>query len=183
MLDVFPRECGRTHRKSMSENGHLDPSFTISSGNKYQIWRQDQSSTSEPIERVFSTSHLFGLTSCDDQKQSTFFTRLPLEIRYRIYSYVLPENRCLWVRLLDKKETLNGGPDLPEPRQGRRRAVSNYKYMEHFPCIKKPLDNCFNISLASCCSITGKGFWSRVAMGRDVPHRDSLALMQVCEKM
>ena len=183
MLGVYPRECGRTHRQSMSKYGHLTPSRVGSSSNKPQNRRQDQSSTSGPIERVFSASHLFSLTSCDHQKQSAFFTRLPLEIRYHIYSYILPENRCLWVRLVDAKERFHREPDLSETKQGRKRAVSNYKYMEHFPCTKKPRDNCFNICPASCCSITGKGFWSRVAMDRDVPHHDSLSLMQVCERM
>jgi hypothetical protein len=103
-----------------------------------------------------------------DETQSTpqtslLFTRLPLEIRFRIYSLVMPPHRRLWVR-----------PAPHDARHGR---------LEHFPCSKPPGDTSWIFARGRCCTGVNNNFFEHVRANGVQPHEDSLSLMKTCQQM
>lgn len=93
------------------------------------------------------------------QAQSSFFTRLPPEIRLCIYSLVMPQHRRLWVQ---------------PAAQG---------HVEHFPCRNVPVDTTRIAVRGRCCAGTSNSFFGHVRANGIWPHQDSLALMQTCQQM
>lgn len=107
------------------------------------------------------------------QKCSAFFTRLPLEMRCKVYSFVLPPHRRLWVRPVSNSLAVDGDG----------KAVS-HRVLEHFPCKTPPSDTTWICpNGATCCFQTGTGFFNHVEVNGVQPDADSLALMQTCKQM
>ncbi len=180
MLEIYHRNCGRALRESASpHHSHLDPPSQLDSVAEHQA-----DAESKMRERTFSALHLFGRREYASQTESGFFARLPLEIRCQIYSYVLPHDRRLWVRLLDAKRSDRtvGGSSQHKHRKSRMITLQHAR-IEHFPCEKPPSDNSFTVSTGGCCSSSDRGFWGRVATNHSTPHQDSLSLMKTCGRM
>ena len=96
-------------------------------------------------------------------QQSPFFTRLPLEVRFRIYSLAMPQHPRLWVR-----------PASRHTFDGR---------LEHFPCRRPPEDTAWMAHGGRCCIPVNNNFFEHVRATGVQPHQDSLALMRSCRQV
>jgi hypothetical protein len=124
------------------------------------------------------------------QPQSPLFNRLPLELRLRIYSFALPEDKRLWIRPAAHSSPSAAGI-VPTPVQ---------KSFGHFPCKIAPVDTTYTVLESNspsnlqmipqsdhfpygCCLETYSGFYGHVATNRILPDETGLALMQSCRLM
>jgi hypothetical protein len=101
--------------------------------------------------------------SSTTRQKSLMFTRLPLEVRFRIYSLAMPQHRRLWVR--------------------RASRDMNDRRLEHFPCARPPADTSRVASPGCCCVGVKNNFFEHVRANGVQPHRDSLALMRTCRQV
>lgn len=107
------------------------------------------------------------------QKHSPFFARLPVEIRLKIHSLVLPSHRRLWVRPVSK----SGVPDQAD-------GTAPTTIFDHFPCATPPSDTAWLLEPnVGCCFQTRIDFFSWAEVNGTQPHAPSLALMQTCQQM
>src|SRR4051812_38030888 len=103
---------------------------------------------------TINLEHISGKT----RQQSQFFTWLPIEIRFRIYTLVMPHHRCLWVR----------------PAASHM----DNKRLEHFPSKTDP--TWMPSARSRICNGSYNTFFDLVLANEIEPDRDSLALMQTC---
>ncbi|KAK0619511.1 hypothetical protein B0T14DRAFT_209660 [Immersiella caudata] len=124
-------------------------------------------------DRLIDVGPILRGTSCSDQKQSSFFSRLPLEIRHHIYPFVLPKERRIWVR--------------PSPH--RRRILPNARntpvFIDHFPCTTPPSTLTWSGRRRAgyCVPPRHFGFFEKTKAHRTVPHTDTLFLMRTCQRV
>jgi hypothetical protein len=124
-------------------------------------------------DRLIDVGPVLRRAVSSDQKQSPFFTRLPLEIRYYIYSFVLPEEKRIWARPSQHQKR-------PPSCDGRTPAVVDY-----FPCTTPPLDLTWTAprKRGHCVGRSFTGFFDKVKAHRTQPHMDTLFLMKTCQKV
>lgn len=114
--------------------------------------------------RRINVARVVDRASTSTQQQSFFLTRLPLEIRFRIYLLVMPRDRRLWVR-----------PGSEHGYDG---------HLEHFPCNKPPEDTTWATAGAyRCCITANNNFFEHVQARGIQPHQDSLALIRTCQQV
>lgn len=143
-MDGHQTICGRENRPQEAQARHTEP--------KTDAARQRTISIECMADNTKST-----------RQTSLLFTRLPLEVRFRIYSLVMPPHRRLWVR-----------PALHDTRSGR---------LEHFPCSKPPGDTSWIFSPGRCCTGVKNNFFEHVRRHGVQPHKDSLSLMKTCQQV
>lgn len=124
-------------------------------------------------DRVLDMSPFLEQTSLSEQEGSAFFCRLPIEIRFLIYSFVLPESKQVWARVT---------PSFVP----RARASSTVEAVciEHFP-VRSPQTDLTWIpeSPGACCAASSRGFFGRAQAYGMRPHEDALAMMKTCQRM
>ncbi|KAK3350245.1 hypothetical protein B0T25DRAFT_262645 [Lasiosphaeria hispida] len=155
MQNIFGSLCGRRMPKYRHIQGH-DPELR-------KLTPYEQS-------RIFDLKPLINQTDTSPQEDSLFFSRLPLEIRCHIYSFVIPKHRRLWVQRRLRSGKVPGGPDEDS-------------HIEHFPVRQLPNDMTCSYTGGVCCLNTFVGFFQHLE-GRVVfPHDDSLVLMSTCQRI
>ncbi|KAK1760030.1 hypothetical protein QBC47DRAFT_410708 [Echria macrotheca] len=127
-----------------------------------------------PYDRILDMSKLLRQTEVSDQTQSPFFTRFPPEIRSLIYSYVLPEDKRIWVRPSPEQTAIT----MPSAKGGSL-------WIEHFPCPTTPTDLSWVDAPfpSACCAPVRTGFYGRVMARGLRPHADTLAMLKTCLRM
>ena len=130
--------------------------------------------TNPPLERILDISRLLRqATTASDQRCSPFFTRLPLEIRSQIYSYVLPPGKRVWLRL--------------SPHQITKSGQGGSLWVEHFPCQRAPkgsiLVHTAGYISSTFCGPARTGFFGQLNAGDLQPHSDTLAMIKTCQLM
>ncbi|KAK1772018.1 hypothetical protein QBC33DRAFT_173100 [Phialemonium atrogriseum] len=177
MDDLFQRACSHGQQPSQESADSATPqSISLLHGS------DEESSPSEGL--VFDMLPLTNGLNVDDQLDSTFFTKLPLEVRCHIYSYVLPAERRLWVRAAKRSSTAHQGHSGAPGRAGHSGDEPEpQRYLQHFPTATVALDTTYPARLGSCCSDTGNSFWKCVSLGRFPVHHDSLSLMRTCKQV
>ncbi len=147
-------------------------------------------------DRIIDLSCFQTATVRSDQLQSPFLSRLPLEIRCRVYELVLPAERRIWVRHVSAEQLehirLAGG--LTDGKTGERAGEKGGErpaglggkgpYLEHFPCAAPPKGPIWeHDGVGPCCATTYCSFFDRTARHGVQPHRDAMALMGTCQKV
>ncbi|KAK4450336.1 hypothetical protein QBC34DRAFT_324511, partial [Podospora aff. communis PSN243] len=124
-------------------------------------------------DRLIDVGLLLRGSAASDQKQSLFFTRLPLEIRCHIYSFVLPEEKRVWVR------------PSPHRKCTRSNDGGTAAVIDHFPCTTPPLDLTWTAprKRGHCVGERHTGFFDKVKAHRTQPHMDTLLLMKTCQRV
>jgi len=121
-----------------------------------------------PFDRILDISRLLRQAmTASDQSHSPFFTRLPLELRSKIYSYVLNPSKRIWLR--------------PSPHQITKSGRGGSLWIEHFPSQWTPKDLA-RIN-AGCCAAARTGFFGQVNASDLQPDSDTLALIKTCQKI
>jgi hypothetical protein len=158
-MNEYQQLCGRENRQRKSPNGRQDSGEQSRSKIDYFSRSLD-----EFRRRRINVGRVIDQTSVRTQQQSFFLTRLPLEIRFRIYLLVMPQHRRLWVR-----------------------PVSEHGYdghLEHFPCNKPPADTAWTSDAGhGCCIKINNNFFEHVRVSGIQPHHDSLALIRTCQQV
>jgi hypothetical protein len=155
-MEEHQKFCGREtrQRKGRQDRGEQSQSKVDYFSKSWDTFRM----------RRINVGCLIDQTSVSTQQQSLFLTRLPLEIRFRIYLLVMPQHRRLWVQ-----------------------PVSDHGYdghLEHFPCNKPPADTTWTPEAGHrCCIRIDNNFFEHVRASGIRPHHDSLALIQTCQQM
>jgi len=127
------------------------------------------------MERLIDLSAVWRRDGTYDQSQSLFFTRLPIEIRYHIYSLVLPPEKRIWVR---KSPYMH-------PRRASSRKRNDPYIVEHFPCVNV-LSNLTWLAPREKYECTRRmyaDFFGHVNDRRVEPHMDTLSLLKTCQRM
>ncbi|KAK1835648.1 hypothetical protein QBC39DRAFT_148259 [Podospora conica] len=124
-------------------------------------------------DRVLNMSPFLQPTSLSKQQDSALFSRLPLEIRLLVYSFVLPESKQVWVRVT---------PPFPSP--ARASYTGDAVCIEHFPVRSPPTDLTWTAeTTGACCAAPSRGFFGRAQAHKMRPHEDALAMMKTCQRM
>ncbi|KXX75046.1 hypothetical protein MMYC01_207766 [Madurella mycetomatis] len=161
-MDTHQPACGRASRLWNAEAGS-NPSL-----NAACLGRRHSS-----LGKTIDIGQLMQNSTNVAQKYSAFFTRLPLEMRCKIYSFVLPLHRRLWVR-----------PALSSHAVNEDSQAVPHRVLNHFPCKTPPSDTTWTYPNGSaCCLQTSPGFFTYVEIYGVQPDADSLALMQTCQQM